>query len=266
MYRIRDWNDTYETPESRKLKNTRFVPVPNKHDGKGFRRIQLLPEKVELFCAWNLIVQVASKCPERGVLRDRDGLITPADLALKTGFPEAIFAQAYEFFSSGGKLAWLDPIQEAPGDSWRPPENLPRPPENSADGGKPDFTPISAPTGDSPGTSGDFQESPSEGKGIEGKGISKSEPEISRPTPKQEYWDTLVEVCGLEVLTQRDESELYDQCRDFRTKGATASEIRKRADVYRHKWPEALLTPKALLRNWANLKPAESVAPARNRL
>lgn len=105
-YRIKDWDEHFETAESRKLKSTRWVPMPTKHDGKSYRRITQHNSAVEIFCAWNLIVQVASKMPTRGVLSDTDGPLDADDLAAKTGFPSAIFATALPFLSSES-IGWI---------------------------------------------------------------------------------------------------------------------------------------------------------------
>jgi hypothetical protein len=110
-YRIKDWDDHFETAESRKLKSTRWVPMPTKHDGKGYRRITQHNEAVAIFCAWNLIVQVASKMPTRGVLADSDGPLDADDLSAKTGFPSAIFATALPFLSSES-IGWMSLDQQ----------------------------------------------------------------------------------------------------------------------------------------------------------
>jgi hypothetical protein len=163
---------------------------------------------VELFSAWNLILQVASKCPSRGILVDGDGPITPSDLALKTNFPESIFTLAYEFFSSGGKLAWLEPIDG------RSRENLPAPSEEPGDVGRfgenlPDveFGEESQSPGESPGISRDF---PSEGKGRElngreerdarageGRRVMGGPDDIERPRATQADHDRALEVARL---------------------------------------------------------------------
>lgn len=105
-YRIKEWDEHFETAESRKLKGTRWVPMPTKHDGKGYRRITQHNEAVAIFCAWNLIVQVASKMPTRGVLADSDGPLDAADLSAKTGFPSTIFETALPFLSSDS-IGWI---------------------------------------------------------------------------------------------------------------------------------------------------------------
>ena len=109
IYRIANWEASFETYETKKLTHLKWVPVPNKHDGLGFRRLAAQKNRCELFAAWNLILQVASKGRkdiERGMLI-RDGRpLTPEDLAIMTGFPEPIFETALEFFSSS-VMGWL---------------------------------------------------------------------------------------------------------------------------------------------------------------
>jgi hypothetical protein len=116
-YKIRNWNKHFENNESRKIRNLSWVPVINKHDGRGYRRVAALPNSVQVFCAWNLIIQVASKMPTRGVLLDDDGALTAADLSAKTGFPESIFEAAFSALIKP-EIKWLEEIETGlPGDS-----------------------------------------------------------------------------------------------------------------------------------------------------
>lgn len=107
-YRVKDWDTFYETCETKKLAQLRWVPVPNKHDGLGYRRIAARADRCELFTAWCLILQVASKGrkEQRGFLRRQDADLTAEDLATITGFPVSIFKKALTFFSSP-EMAWL---------------------------------------------------------------------------------------------------------------------------------------------------------------
>ncbi len=110
-YAIKDWDKHFENSESRKIKSLTWVPVKNKHDGKGYRRVCQHPKSIQVFCAWNLLVQVASKMPVRGLLRDDDGPLTTSDLSAKTGFPESIFAEAFKVLPDI-KIGWLTTIKE----------------------------------------------------------------------------------------------------------------------------------------------------------
>lgn len=112
-YRIKDWDRFFETNESRKVVNARWVPLPNKQDGKGYRRVAQHKNGVAIFCAWTLILQVASKTPVRGILADHDGPLDAEDLAVKTGFPAKIFEQALEFLVDS-RVGWLATDTESP--------------------------------------------------------------------------------------------------------------------------------------------------------
>ncbi len=113
LYRIANWEFLFETYETKKLAHLKWVPVPNKHDGLGFRRVAAQPNRCELFAAWNLILQIASKgkkSVDRGILQ-RDGRpLSPDDFAMMTGFPAEIFKTALKFFSSV-ELGWLEIVQ-----------------------------------------------------------------------------------------------------------------------------------------------------------
>jgi hypothetical protein len=112
-YRVKDWDLTYETHDTRKLRKLAWVAVPNKHDGKGYRRMAAKgPAMAErLFAAWNGIIQLASRMPVRGTLADRDGDLTAEDMAIRTGLRAESYALALTFFSSA-QMGWLENIPE----------------------------------------------------------------------------------------------------------------------------------------------------------
>lgn len=105
-YRIKDWDKHFENHESRKVKRSYWVPIPNRHDGKSYRRIAAHPEGVAVFAAWILILEAASKMPERGVLADEDGPLDSEDLSAMTGFPASIFDSAFNLLTQE-RFGWL---------------------------------------------------------------------------------------------------------------------------------------------------------------
>lgn len=118
-YAVKNWSAHFETAETRKLKNLRWVPIPNKHDGLGYRRVAAQTNAAELFAAWILILEVCSKGPpeQRGhLLREQDAL-GANHLAMMTGFPADMFQRALEFFSSP-QQGWL--IVEGQGETKSP--------------------------------------------------------------------------------------------------------------------------------------------------
>jgi len=122
-YRIRDWERHFESAESRKIRHRlTWLRLPNKHDGKSYRRLSRQEDAAELFAAWVLTLQVASKCPQRGVLADEDGPLDPEDLADKTGFHPLIFRKLFAF-AVLPEIGWMDVDTDAAGISRHPPES-----------------------------------------------------------------------------------------------------------------------------------------------
>ena len=107
LYSVRGWESQFENSQSRKCTRLAWVPIPNKHDGKSYRRLIELPNGPAIYAAWILILQVASKCPKRGVLADDDGPLDADDLAAKTGCPAEHFVTAFEVLSST-RIGWLE--------------------------------------------------------------------------------------------------------------------------------------------------------------
>lgn len=112
-YRVKDWDKHFENHESRKVKRSYWVPIPNRHDGKSYRRIASHPDGVQVFAAWILILEAASKMPERGVLADEDGPLDAEDLSSMTGFPAAIFEAAFRLLPQD-RIGWLEAEEVKP--------------------------------------------------------------------------------------------------------------------------------------------------------
>jgi hypothetical protein len=107
VYLIRGWNEHFECSQSRKRKQAmNWVATPTKHDGKSFRRLMLMDDGLEIYGAWMLMVQIAAKCPTRGVLADADGPLDTSDLAVKTGCPQSKFDKALKVLSEK-KIGWI---------------------------------------------------------------------------------------------------------------------------------------------------------------
>lgn len=109
MYRIKDWALHFENAESRKIKGARWLPLPNKMDGKGLRRLTKHPDRVQIYCAWVFILQFASKAPVRGELADENGPLTAEDLADVTDFPVEIFDLAFRVLQEP-RYGWIEDV------------------------------------------------------------------------------------------------------------------------------------------------------------
>lgn len=107
VYAVRDWELHFEKAQTRKCETMRWIPVPNKHDGKSYRRLMRHANGPALYGAWILILEVASKCPlQRGVLADENGPLDADDLEDKTDCAAAVFREAFDVLVSD-KIGWL---------------------------------------------------------------------------------------------------------------------------------------------------------------
>lgn len=107
VYSIRGWNESFEKAQSRKIEGALpWVALPTKHDGKGFRRIMQQKNGPAIYAAWVLLLQIAAKCPDRGVLCDDDGPLDSTDFELKTDCPAKLFDEALQVLASP-KVAWI---------------------------------------------------------------------------------------------------------------------------------------------------------------
>lgn len=110
LYRVKDWKKIYENNRTRELKHMAWVPVPNSHDGDGYTALVCRKDGPQLFGAWVVILQVASRCGERGtLLRDNGTPHDSASIARMTRFPESTIKEALNTLSST-ECGWLEII------------------------------------------------------------------------------------------------------------------------------------------------------------
>lgn len=120
VYKIRDWAALYENNRSRTVKDLSWVPIPNRHDGENYSLIMLQKNGAEIFAAWILLLQVASRCHPRGTLmRDNQKPHSAASLAIKTRAPEKWFVSALEFLEK--ETDWLEIATDCHPDGSEPP-------------------------------------------------------------------------------------------------------------------------------------------------
>jgi hypothetical protein len=103
---IKDWAEHFEKADNRRLKVFSWVAVPTKMDGKKFRRLSKIKNGMEVFGAFILLLELAGKMPEKGVLRDSDGDLQYSDMELMTGFPAKQFENAILILLSE-EIGWL---------------------------------------------------------------------------------------------------------------------------------------------------------------
>lgn len=94
-YRVKQWNEFFESAKSREYDHRSQCYMPNKH-GLGYQYILALPNGGELFGCWCALIQVLSRQskPRHGYLTDTGKasgrLYTAKDISLLTCFKESI--------------------------------------------------------------------------------------------------------------------------------------------------------------------------------
>lgn len=110
MLRIKDWNKYFENNRTREMVDMRWVPVPNRHDGDGYTDLMSRNNPLEIYGAWHLILQIASKCRPRGTLLREGGKAHNCEsIARQTRAPEAGIRKAVVVLLSVG---WLEEIDD----------------------------------------------------------------------------------------------------------------------------------------------------------
>lgn len=114
LYAIKDWATWFEKNHKDTEVMFRWVALPTRHDGKGYRRLARHPRACDLFTAFVLMVEVAAKMPTRGVLADEDGPLDADDLADATGFAADIFKLAFRVLSEPAqRITWLEVVSSS---------------------------------------------------------------------------------------------------------------------------------------------------------
>lgn len=91
-----------------------WVSVPNHHDGENFSILMQQEKGAEIFSAWILMLQVASKCTPRGTLIRGDGTPhTDRSLSAKCRCPVTWFTLAFEYLEKN--TDWLETKDETHG-------------------------------------------------------------------------------------------------------------------------------------------------------
>jgi hypothetical protein len=81
----------------------------------------------------------------------------------------------------------------------------------------------------------------------EDQGKQEKEKKPREPDP---IWDTWVELFALKPVTRAELARVGGNVRDLKLKQATPDEIRQRFARYGREWPNAALTPEALVKHW----------------
>lgn len=109
LFAIKGWETNFENNRTKELKKMSWVPIPNSFDGEGYTEIMDHENGPEIYCAWILLVHIASKSDQRGVLiRSNGEPHTPRTLARLSRTKMRLFEDAIPFLAGIGWLVAKD--------------------------------------------------------------------------------------------------------------------------------------------------------------
>ena len=97
VWTIANWEEGFEVAQSRRRAGRlSWVPVPTRHDSRGYRRLIRGVNGVQHFAAWIVLVQIAARMNIRGILADDRGIaLTSTDLEAMSDIPSGVFDSAF---------------------------------------------------------------------------------------------------------------------------------------------------------------------------
>lgn len=105
---VPNWN-RYEKADGKKCRTMQWVAVPIAHDGLGYIEIMSHPDGIRMIGGWLLVLQVAARCPVRGLLVSDSGRVLRArEIALKTRAQESDISSSIVALVANG---WLQEIE-----------------------------------------------------------------------------------------------------------------------------------------------------------
>lgn len=112
IFRIKDWRKNYEKMQSKRVCKLSWVPIPLKTNGNGYQRIWRLPNAVQVWAGWILLVQYAAMQPSpelRGNLYEDQEPTDCETIAIKlSAHYDCIMYAIIATCASDLKIKWIE--------------------------------------------------------------------------------------------------------------------------------------------------------------
>lgn len=109
-YRVKSWDAVFEDRRTREVKKMEYCFLPIAEDGEGFRTLMQTNEGITAYGVFIALVRIAGRCPERGVFADERGPLTTDRMAIRTGMPKQVVADAVKLLESP-EVGWLETFE-----------------------------------------------------------------------------------------------------------------------------------------------------------
>lgn len=109
-YVINHWDRFHENAQSKKAKNLGYRVTPYTMNSGAHAYIMQQESRFIVYTLWNMLLELAAQCPQRGLLADTSGPISSGKLAYLMRLEEADIEEALEVLTHP-EVSWVKEIE-----------------------------------------------------------------------------------------------------------------------------------------------------------
>ena len=109
-YAIKRWSSRFENAQSRRTKDLNHSLTPHELNSTHLEHLMGQEGGVIALAVWHILIQLATRCPQRGLLVNEEGPLTEAAIAKACHLPESQVSRALDLLTSDA-IGWLDIVE-----------------------------------------------------------------------------------------------------------------------------------------------------------
>lgn len=109
-YAIKRWSSRFENAQSRRTKDLNHSLTPHELNSAHLEYLMSEEGGPMALAVWHILIQMATRCPQRGLLVNEDGPLTDKDIAKACHLPEQQISRALSLLMSES-IGWLDVVE-----------------------------------------------------------------------------------------------------------------------------------------------------------
>ena len=109
-YAIKRWSSRFENAQSRRTKDLNHSLTPHELNSTHLETLMSKEGGPVALAVWHILIQLATRCPQRGLLVDEDGPLTDKTIAKACHLPEEEVSKALSLLMSES-IGWLDIVE-----------------------------------------------------------------------------------------------------------------------------------------------------------
>lgn len=109
-YAIKRWSSRFENAQSRRTKDLNHSLTPHELNSAHLEYLMSEEGGPMALAVWHILIQMATRCPQRGLLVNEGGPLTDKDIAKACHLPEQQISRALSLLMSES-IGWLDVVE-----------------------------------------------------------------------------------------------------------------------------------------------------------